>query len=335
MVPQLTTMRQGNLIGIIVGSLLVLGGVSAAIWYFAGPGNWNYYKAYGTMILVEDYPIGIENPNVYVNFEESVSSLDIISDTMSDERLLEVENTVKGPDEYEEDYPSQANYWNISDDGSGTFFLDYIIVNPDEDYHFVHEITIMVDYRANLILNLTSTTGSIEITTRQPNTQLNITNLSVTTGSVDLDFEVDTVLIGDLNIFATTGSVYADFDQSTTLDLDSFSIQTTTGSIDLRFTNLIFTNNLNFSLGVTTGSLDFDWTQQTAVVTDHKFDFVGSTGSVEIRLDFESNIGTDFLTETTTGSNVYPPDTTSQGGRGQISFDIAITTGSISIIRAN
>ena len=326
-------MRQSNLIGIIVGSLLILGGISAAIWWFSGPGGWDYYTAYGSLGTVEDYPTGIEHPNVYVNFEGTTSSLDIISDTMSNDWIVEVENIVKGPEEYAEDYPSEANYWNISDDGEGNYTLDYIVVNPEEAYHFVHEITIIVDYRANLLLDLASSTGSIYVETQQPDTLINITKLSVTTGSIDVNLEDDTVLVGNLNIESSTGSVELDFNTGTTLDLTSFSIATTTGSINLAFVDLTILSNFDFDLSVVTGGLNLDWQQYDSLITNHTFTFVGSTGSVSISLDFEPNIGTNFIASATTGSVSTPPNTASQGVWGQFIFDVTVTTGSIDINR--
>ena len=124
-----------------------------------------------------------------------------------------------------------------------------------------------------------------------------------------------------------------DFDTGTTLDLTSFSIATTTGSIDLAFVDLTILSNFDFDLSVITGGLNLDWRQYDSLVTNHTFTFVGTTGSANIDLYFEPNIGTYFFASATTGSVNFPTNTASQGAWGQFIFDVTVTTGSIDIDR--
>ncbi|MFW9853395.1 MAG: hypothetical protein ACFFDS_10655 [Candidatus Thorarchaeota archaeon] len=325
-------MRLSNTIGILIGSLIIIGGITGAIVYFVWEGGSNYVD-YGTLSDNETYPSGVLNPNIYINCDATTASINVVSDTMPTGNIIEIDNLVRGPKKLEDDYPEKADYWTISNDEDGNYTLEFIKADPTRTiYRFSHEIEIRVDYRAKLILDMSSTTGALYIDTLKPDVEIEIVNLHVTTGDIGLDLAEDNVVTGDLLISATTGDIYLGFEEGIILDVDTFQITVTTGEVVFDFYELTFTSNLDIGIAVTTGDFSLFW-EQISIMTNHTFDIVVTTGDVDLQLDLDTNIGTIFTTSIVTGSTDVPSDTISQGGMGQLTFDITVTTGSISANR--
>ena len=326
-------MRLSNTIGIIIGSLIVIGGITGAIVYFVWEGGVGKYIDYGTLTDSETSPIGISNPNVYINCDATTASITVNSYTMASGNIIEIDNLVRGPKELEDDYPEKADYWTINDEGDGNYTLEFIKADPTRiNYRFSHEIEIRVDYRAKIILDMSVTTGSLSVDTLEPDVEIEIVNLHVTTGDLDLDLAQDNIVTGDLLITVTTGDVYLGFDESIILNVDTFFVTVTTGEAVFDFYELDVTSNLDFEIAVTTGPFSLFWEQNT-LLTNHTFDIQITTGGVDLQLDLNENIGTIFTTSIVTGDIDVPSDTISQAGMGQLEFDITVTTGSISANR--
>jgi hypothetical protein len=325
-------MRLSNTLGIIIGSLIVIGGITGAIVYFVWDGGVNYVD-YGTLSNNETFSSGVLNPNVYINCDATTASISVISYTMSSGNIIEIDNLVRGPKELEDDYPEKADYWTITDDGDGNYTLEFIKADPTRiNYRFSHEIEIRVDYRAKLILDMSVTTGGLYVDILEPDVEVEIVNLHVTTGDLELDLAEDNIVTGDLLITVTTGDVYLGFDESIILNVDTFFVTVTTGEAVFDFYELDVTSNLDFEIAVTTGPFSLFWEQNT-LLTNHTFDIQITTGGVDLQLDLSTNIGTIFTTSIVTGDIDVPSDTISQAGMGQLEFDITVTTGSISANR--
>ncbi len=326
-------MRLSNTIGIIIGSLIVIGGITGAIVYFVWDGEGIKYVDYGTLSDNETYPSGVLNPNIYINCDATTASINVISDTMSSGNIIEIDNLVSGPKELEDDYPEKADYWTITDDGEGNYTLEFIEADPTRIiYRFSHEIEIRVDYKAKLILDMSSITGGIYVDSLQPDVETEIVNLHVTTGDLELDLAEDNVVTGDLLVSVTTGDIYLGFDASIILDVDTFQVTVITGEAVFDFYELDITSNLDFGIQITTGPFSLFW-EQTSILTNHTFDIGITTGNVDLQLDLDTNIGTSFTTSIVTGDTDVPSNTISQGGMGQLEFDITVTTGSITANR--
>ena len=133
-------MRLSNTIGIIIGSFIIIGGITGAIVYFVWDGGTNYVD-YGTLSDSETFPSGILSPNIYINCDATTASITVISDTMSSGNIIEIDNLVRGPKKLEDDYPEKADYWTISDDEDGNYTLEFIKADPTRTiYRFFHEM---------------------------------------------------------------------------------------------------------------------------------------------------------------------------------------------------
>jgi hypothetical protein len=252
---------------------------------------------------------------------------------MTNSNVVEIDNTVKGRPRYADDYPEKADYWAIVDDGDGNYTLTYVMAEPGiPNYHFVHDIEIRVDYRAKLIVDMEITTGDLQIVLEQTNREIEIEKLTITTGILNVDFTDNTAVTGSLDISGTTGSIGMGFGTGTILDVDFFDVDITTGMLTLDMENVVFTSNLDIDLEITTGDFSLNWFQDS-LLTNHTFSITGTTGDIVVDLSLNNNIGTIFSTSVTTGSSNVPSNTISQAGMGQLTFNIVVTTGSITAIR--
>ncbi len=298
-------MRTSNLIGFLVGGALILAGTGLGIWLIVDYTG-IHQITYGTLETYEEFPTEYNNPDVYVDFDGTTASLFLISDVLDGDTLIEIENTVKGPKGLEEQYPDDANYWNVTEGPNGTYFVEYIEANPGViDYRFIHDIYMIIDYRANLFLDLDVTTGSIDVVTEHANTNVTIESITCTTGSIYVGFADSNLITGNglistttgsvsfscgvnnyldleyFNITATTGSVYIEFHQNTVLNSSNFLVDITTGSIDVTLADGVLLNVSTFSIIVTTGSVDFVW-NEVLFKEGLNFDIITTTGSVDM-----------------------------------------------------
>ena len=295
-------MKTSSLIGFLVGGTLILTGVGLGIWLIVENTGINYVT-YGTLSSNEEFPTEYSNPDVYVDFDGITASLFMISDVMSSDNLVEIENTVRGPKDLEEQYPSEANYWNITEGLNGSYYLEYVIANPSEvDYRFNHDIYMQIDYRANLFLDLDVTTGSIAVITKQANTNVAIESITCTTGSIEVNFADATQVKGSGLISTTTGTITFSSDQNVLLDLDVFEVTATTGSIYIEFHQNTILNSSNFLVSVITGDIQIAF-YDSVLVNVSTFSVTAVTGS--INFDFDEVLfkdGLNFVIGTTTGS---------------------------------
>jgi hypothetical protein len=325
-------MKNSNLFGIIIGSAIIIAGISAGT-YFAVHNGGLRYITYGTLSDSEPLPQGISEYNVIVELDYDTASVTVIADIMTEDNIIEIDNTVTGPKNKEDEYPDQTDYLTITDDDDGNYTINFIEVDPTRlIYPFAHEVEIRVDYRAKLIVDMELTTGSAEVSLEQPNKELELVSMVATTGNIELTLASNTLVTGDFYFEATTGSISLGVGDDSTLDIDLFSVICTTGSVYIDMVNVNFTSDIDVNVDITTGNFNLDWTQES-ILTNHEFYIQGTTGDISINLTFDEDIGTTYTTSVTTGSTSVPSDSTGQAGMGQIDFYLDVTTGSILAVR--
>lgn len=308
--------------------MVIIAGISAGT-YFAVKNTSFRYIEYGVLSDSEPLPLGISEYNILIDCEAETASITVIADLMTEDNIIEIDNTVSGPKSKVDDYPDKADYLTITDDGDGNYTINFIKEDPIRlTYRFSHEVEIRVDYRAKLIIDMEVTTGSAEVILEQPDQEIDIVSMVATTGNIGLSLPSETLVTGDLFFEATTGSISVDINEDCTLDVDTFSLICTTGSVYIDMVNVNFTSDIDVSVDITTGNFNLDWTQDS-ILTSHYFNIQGTTGDITIDLTFNENIGTTFSTSVTTGSVNVPSNTVNQAGMGLIHFDLDITTGSI------
>ena len=161
-------MKNSNLFGIIVGSMVIIAGISAGT-YFAVKNTSIGYIEYGVLSDSEPLPV-ISEYNVFIDCNAETASITVIADLMTENNIIEIDNTVSGPKNKADDYPEKADYLTITDDGDGNYTINFIKEDPTRlTYRFSHEVEIRVDYRAKLIVDMEVTTGSAEVILEQPN----------------------------------------------------------------------------------------------------------------------------------------------------------------------
>lgn len=325
-------MRNSNLFGIIVGSLIIVAGISAGT-YFAVKNTSFRYIEYGILSDSEPLPLGISEYNVFIDCIAETASITVIADVMSEDNIIEIDNRVSGPKNKADEYPAEVDYLAIADDGDGNCTVNYVKADPSRlVYRFSHNVEIRVDYRAKLIIDMIVTTGSAEVILEQPNREIEIVSMITTTGDVRLGLTDNTTVTGDLLFEATTGSISLHLIDDSTFDVGTFSVICTTGSVYIDMVDVIFTSDIDLYVDITTGNFNLDW-MQDSIITNHEFHIHGTTGDITIDLTFNNDIGTTFTPSITTGSVDVPSDSTSQGGMGQIDFYLAVTTGMILAVR--
>ena len=294
-------MRTSNLIGFLIGGALILTGVGLGVLLIVEKTGINNVT-YGTLETYEEFPTEHSNPDIFVNFKGITASLFLISDVMSSDNIIEIDNEVRGPKDLEEQYPSEANYWNVTDD-NGTYYVDYIIANPSvTNYRFNHDIYLQIDYRANLFLNLSVITGEISVITEVANTNVNISTLHSITGSIHVNFADSTQVTGDGSISVFTGDITFSCDQNVQLDLYNFIITATTGSIYIEFHQNTVLNSSSFITNIITGDIEI-YLYDGAFINVSTFTASAITGSIAFDFDEVSfKDGLDFNIDTITGS---------------------------------
>ena len=105
-------MRNSNLIGILIGSALIVTGISVGIWVAVD--KIVPHVTYGNFETSEEFPIEYSKPNVFVDFNGITASLHVTADIMDSGNLVHIDTAVKGPEELEYMYPNERTYCTAS-----------------------------------------------------------------------------------------------------------------------------------------------------------------------------------------------------------------------------
>ncbi len=237
----------------------------------------------------------------------------------------------------------------------------------DPSYWFKsYEITITVTLRTDVIYDIdaTTATGAIEMSVRD-GVILNGTSLTTSTGSVKLTTLGTNVFQGKVGLQTSTGSV--DLFSKNTNFTHGFQAVTSTGSLLLNFTNCImgddltgmvstgsvtfknynmyYSKDIDLKLQTSTGSIEAELYQYINMGANVTGNIHTSTGSIDVFYrDSLANTGVKFTSSIGVGSINYTPHATMEitGGLGSVyssinygiatykyTFALATSTGSI------
>lgn len=136
---------------------------------------------------------------------------------------------------------------------------------------------VYIDSSANLTLNVRSNVGNI-VMDADTETTLHI-----------IDFETAT---GNINITLSKGAVSA----------GQFSLRTTTGNVQFQMDEEEVIGNATVSLQSTTGSVSMDLTATQRLSGDVMVNALTTTGSVNLRMVIDGDVGARIESDTTVGS---------------------------------
>jgi hypothetical protein len=232
---------------------------------------------------------------------------------------------------YSDFFTPSTEWWAES---SGIFNLEVIPdVWFDPSYWFKsYEITITVTLRTDVIYDIdaTTATGAIEMSVPDK-VILNDTSLTSSTGSVKLTTLGNNEFQGKVGLQTSTGSI--DLFAKNTNFTHGFKAITSTGSLLLNYTNcgmgddltgIVSTGSVTFKsydmyyfkdidlyLQTSTGSIDAELYQYTDMGANVTGNVHTSTGSINVFYrDNLANTGVRFVSSTSTGSINYTPHAT-------------------------
>jgi len=163
----------------------------------------------------------------------------------------------------------------------------------------------------DVILNgtsLTSSTGSVKLTTLGKNEFQGKVGLQTSTGSVDL-FAKSTKFNHGFEAFTSTGSLLLNFTNCRMGD-DLTGI-VSTGSVTFKSYNMIYDKDIDLKLETSTGDIDAEIYQYINMGANVTGNMKSSTGSIEVLYrDSLANTGVKFTSSIGTGSINYTPHAT-------------------------
>ncbi|MCJ7649169.1 MAG: hypothetical protein MUP85_11195, partial [Candidatus Lokiarchaeota archaeon] len=198
----------------------------------------------------------------------------------------------------------------------------------DPSYWFKsYDITINVTLRTDIVYNLTAiaTTGAIEMTTAN-GVILNDLTLQSTTGSVNVVSKENTKYLGDVNLATITGSLTLLTLENSTFE-SGLELSTTTGGLYLWADISNFEQGID--LEIITGSMDMSLT--SCIIGDNLIGSV-TTGSIELYMDDTLYTKDSALNLMTTTGSIYVDISQTNDMGANITSAIQITTGSIDFI---
>ncbi len=312
-------MRKYKIVLILIGALII-------------GGTFGFFLTFGSIgkQISFNYDPSVPSPIESLKIQTDIGKINIQYNTsnLAHYATVDVDISISGlfmeGKDYTAFFVSDTEWWPLENE----FYLKTL---PDlwfdPSYWFKSlDITINVTLRTDIIYNLTVivSTGAIEMTTAN-GVVLNDLNLQSTTGSVDIISKENTKYLGDVNLATITGSLDLSTLENSTFE-SGLSLSTTTGSLDL------FADTSNFEQGieldVITGSIDLNLT--SCVLGDNLIGSV-TTGSIELNMDdtlYTNDSALNLMT--ITGDITMDINQTNDMG-ANITSTIQTTTGSIDI----
>lgn len=323
-------MRNYNKALIIIAALIVGGGIGFVVTGFTTAGSiddsFSFQYEPSSPDPIEDLSINADIGKIIVKYNTTATSYFAEIDVniiiaglfMFDKTYLEFFN------------PS-TEWWSES---SGIFNLDLL---PDVWFDPSHwfesyEITIIVTLRTDVIFDIdaTTATGAIEMSVPN-NVILNGTSLTSSTGSVKLSTLGNNEFQGKFGLRTSTGSI--DLFAKNTNFTHGFKASTSTGSLLLNYTNcgmgddltgivstgsvifksynMYYFKDIDLNLQTSTGNIDAGLYQYIDMGANVTGNVHTSTGSIDVVYrDNLANTGVRFTSSTSTGSINYTPHST-------------------------
>lgn len=203
-------------------------------------------------------------------------------------------------------------------------------------------ISFVLDGCDNLFIEklfLSSSTGSIKVDSKSAtNTTISDLSLTTTTGVIIFDFSSGkTTTISNLDMTCSTGNINVNFGENVTINATKISFSTSSGSISIAYENLKVYDDLELVVQTSTGSIDFSIKQTIILPWDYLIEFKveTSTGSIQLDMDIDQNLGVELKATTSTGGITIPggsnhfKTTNFELKENQYSFELTTSTGSI------
>ena len=153
-------------------------------------------------------------------------------------------------------------------------------------------------------------TGSITVSTNGiDNLNFSNVNLATNTGKVFMNLVGSTnTSIHDLKLRTNTGRVDLNLGEQTFLNTDEVMVETDTGGVSLTYVDLIVPDDIVWDIKTDTGSITLSITQNLILPYTYAsvFHVDSSTGSISGVFTFNSTLGYNIYTDTSTGSIDIP-----------------------------
>ena len=335
---------------IVISALIVGGGIGFIVTGFTTAGSIEKSFSFQYEPIspdpIEDLSINADLGNIIVKYNTTTTPYFAEIDVD-----LKIAGLFMSGKTYLDFFNPSTEWWAES---SGIFTLEVLPdVLFDPSYWFKsYEITITVTLRTDVIYDIVATTATGAIEMSVPDEViLNDTSLTSSTGSVKLTTFGNNEFQGNVGLQTSTGSV--DHFAKNTNFTHGFEAITSTGSLLLNFTNcfmgedltgIVSTGNVIFksynmyyfkdidlNLQTSTGNIDAEIYQYINMGANVTGSMKSSTGSIDVLYrDSLANTGVKFTSSIGVGSINYIPHATMEitGGLGSIysSFNYGIAT---------
>lgn len=322
-------MKKGVLVGIIVIAILITAGFFVfGIYMFASQSEYreNFIYYYTP-----------EDAQDTVNFDAyaSVSQIRIQYNTSNTDQAIKAEMMFhfRGPmvegQSYTEYY--KPIVWENTTDN-----VRFSLESKTDSWTFPtnwfgnRNTTLTLTLRTDIDYNLNTTAdiGSITFNGAR-NNRFNVLNLKSTTGSINVNLKDNTVIQGDANLKTTTGSIdlfasNSEFEQDLTAESTTGGINLnftscnfggniqgilTTGSIDYKSYNAYYNKDIDLTLETTTGRVDIDMIQYNEMGANVSSTISTTTGGISINYkDNRAEVGAYFEGVAELGEVNFPGD---------------------------
>ena len=315
---------------IVISALIVGGCIGFVVTGFTTAGSidvsFNFQYEPSSPDPIEDLSINADLGNIIVKYNNTATSY-----------LAEIDVDIKiaglfmSGKTYLDFFNPSTEWWAES---SGIFTLEDIPhVWLDPSYWFkLYEITIIVTLRTDVIYNIDATTATGEIEMSVPDEViLNGTSLTSSTGSVKLTTSGNTEFQGKVGLQTSTGNI--DLFAKNTNFTHGFKAISSTGRLLLNYTNcgmgddltgvvstgkvlfksynMYYFKDINLKLQTSTGNIDAEIYQYIDMGANVTGNVHTSTGSIDVCYrDDIANTGVRFVSSTSTGSINYTPHAT-------------------------
>ena len=315
---------------IVISALIVGGGLGFVVTGFATAGSidesFSFQYEPSSPAPIEDLSINADIGKIIVKYNTTVTS-----DFAKIDVDLKIAGLFTSYKSYLDFFSPSTEWW---DESSGIFNLEVLPdVWFDPSYWFkLYEITITVTLRTDVIYDIDATTATGAIEMSVPNEViLNGTSLTSSTGSVKLTTSGNNEFQGKVGLKTSTGSV--DLFAKNTNFTHGFEAITSTGSLLLNYTNcgmgddltgivstgsvtfksynMYYFKDIDLKLQTSTGSIDAELYQYIDMGANVTSNVHTSTGSIDVFYrDNLANTGVRFVSSTSTGSINYTPHAT-------------------------
>jgi len=348
---------------IVISALIVGGGIGFVVTGFATAGNidesFSFQYEPSSPDPIKNLSINADIGKIIVKYNTTA-----FSDFAKIDVDLKIAGLFTSYKSYLDFFSPSREWW---DESSGIFNLEVLPdVWFDPSHWFkLYEITITITLRTDVIYDLdattatgaiemsvpdkvilngtslTSSTGSVKLTTLGNNEFQGKIGLQTSTGSIDL-FAKNTNFTQECKAITSTGSLLLNY---TNCGMgDDLTGIVSTGSVTFKSYNMYYFKDIDLNLQTSTGSIDAELYQYIDMGANVSSNVHTSTGSIDVFYrDNLATTGIRFTSSTSTGSINYTPHATMEIlssvyqslnyglATSKYTFTLATSTGSIDV----